>query len=266
MRPRLLPVCVAMLVLSALAAAQTTPDRNPQAMSTIGKSLAALAQGNLSAVLTDQEPLTASGTYTQFTSDGEQTFPLTVEAIGARNIRWDVQREDGQVTTVVQGPTGWIRDPKGTTTLSVSQLPGRGAEALPLLLLADWYSSTQVAFQPPDTQHIKGHTFTHVVTWRSPAAAASLPGFPSAYKKMTRCEVYLDPVTFMPMRLRYYAHPKDWRINIPVDIVFSSFKRTGGVVFPTTVTRYVQGQKEGEIQFSTVSLGATVNPDDFTRR
>jgi hypothetical protein len=85
----------------------------------------------------------------------------------------------------------------------------------------------------------------------------------TVYEATHQREIYLDQQTGLPFRLRYYRHPMDWRVGVPVDVEYSNFQTIGGISFPMTITTYVGDQKITQIQYQSLNLNASIPDADF---
>lgn len=244
------------------AFAQTTPApvRDPQAVASLQSALAALGGAAQSAPTS----IVASGTYTQFLANSTASYPLQVEALGFDKFRWQMVTPDqGTVVTIVSGATGWHQTSQETDGIPVGQIPGNTFETFPALSLALWANSTTVSVTMVGPETLAGETVLHISV--TPTLVGNTdPNLEKIYESTHQREIFLDHQTFLPVRVRYYSHPTDWRVAIPIDLALSDFQPVNGLLFPFSITRYVNGQEVATIQYTSFTLNSTLSDSDFT--
>jgi hypothetical protein len=85
----------------------------------------------------------------------------------------------------------------------------------------------------------------------------------TVYETTHQRGIYLDQQTGLLVRLRYYRHPMDWRVGVPVEVEYSNFQTIGGISFPMTITSDIGDQEITQIQYQSLSLNASVADSDF---
>ena len=223
---------------------------------------AAAAMGVGPASITSLE---AAGTYTVFRNDGPFTRSLRAKVLGFDKVRWELDDPDGTVVTVVRSNGGWTETNGVSRHLSVSQVAGRRLEYLPTIAIAEWVQTTRTRSAAKGQVDIGGRAYERVYLERLDRTTND-EEFKENFRRMFRREVFLDSQTSLPARLRYFSHPGDWRIDRPVDLVYSNYQNVGGVLVPLTITRYMSDIKISEVQFMTFTPNAPVSESDFQRR
>jgi outer membrane lipoprotein-sorting protein len=234
--------------------------RDAQAVSILQAALAALG----ATPQLKQDSIVASGTYTRFLADSQTvSFPVRVKVLGDKQFRWEVDTPgQGTVVTIVSGTSAWSQTLKGTEAIAVSNIPGSTFEPFPSLFLESWLNtvSTSVQFVGPET--IGEVPVVHLSVTPSLGDLVD-PDREKRYEATHRRELFVDQKTNLPVQLRYYKHPHDWRNEIPIDVHYSNFQTTGGVAFPLTVTTLLGEEKLTEIQFDSITPNAPVPPTEF---
>jgi len=234
----------------------TTVQRDPQALTVVQQAVSALGGAAPTS-------LTASGTYTRPLADSTVSYPLRVEVLGANKFHWEVDTPDlGTVITVVSGTASWSQSTQGTEQIPIAEIPGKTLENFPLLGLSDWASSSAIGLKMVGPETIAGKAVYHVMV-KPTLSGNTNPNRESVYEATHQREIYLDQQTNLPVRLRYYRHPLDWRVGIPVDVEYSNFKTIGGISFPMTVTTYLGDQKITQIQYQSLNLNVSIADSDF---
>jgi len=74
---------------------------------------------------------------------------------------------------------------------------------------------------------------------------------------LSQADLYLDPATLLPRRLRFERHPDgNIRQGVPVEIRYRNYKQIDGVTVPGTIERYYNGT----LQLSITITGADASP------
>jgi hypothetical protein len=233
--------------------------RDMQAITMLQQALAALG-GTGGA----PSSITASGTYTKYAGDGSTTaYPIRLEALGNDKFRREIDLSDGTHVVIVRGASGWTVSPQATDGLSLAQRAGNNLEDLPVLALAQWLSSTNVGLRAVGAETVAGTSVFHITVQPTALANASAH-LEKVYEETSRCEIFLDPQTSLPVRIRYYVHPTDWRVAIPVDLDLSNFQSIQGVLFPSTISRYINGRKLSTTEYQAITLNVSLSDADFS--
>jgi len=83
-------------------------------------------------------------------------------------------------------------------------------------------------------------------------------------RRMTQIDLYLDPATFLPARIRFNIHPdNNALIDIPVSIEFSSYQSIGGAMVPIHVAKYVNNTLALDVMAQHVSLNTGLTLTEF---
>jgi len=256
------PLCAlglaVVLVLSPSLVAQQSPAtpvaQAPQALGVIQAALSALAGPTVAVPAS----ILASGTYTR-TSDGTtESYPVQIKALGLTNFRWDTGGPQGTATVIVAGLSGWFQGPSSSRALALGETFGRGIEVFPLLLLSKWLNTAGVGMTwvGPDT--VSGQSVNHVTILPPATASAGEP------QQLAQCELYVNPQTGVPVRIRVYQHPIDRRASVPLDLDFTDYQAVSGLLFPMAISFSIAGQPMSEIHLQSIALNASVSASDFT--
>lgn len=242
---------------------QQAPSKDAQAASLMARSLAVMG----GQALASSSNLTALviGSYAQLDQGNPVSSPFTLKARGLDQIRWESSRPDGTVVNIFQKDAAWSITPKGTQQIPISGLVGRQFEVFPLLAIVKWLQAADVDVGQADTETVAGQSVFRIAI-RPKRSGKGTAEFQGAFEKMNHAELMLDATTLLPARLRYSLHPGDWRVNIPIELVFSDYQRMDGALVPTKVTRYLRNQKVDEYQIQSVQFNAQLNSSDFTLR
>lgn len=266
-RPILVGAVVISLVIAVPALGQQTNSaplpQDPQAVSALTAALAAMQGSSLLTSGKSQVAVLITGTYTSFTGTNTSPQPLRIKILGLDQIRWEMDEPEGTYVTVIEPNGSWRFGPTGSRMLPIRDAVGRQLEIFPILAVADWMATpTEYSCQMAGTDSISGRpaqhlTISHLPTWTNDANEQA------EIESLTKIDFYLDAQNNTPLRLHYNEHPRDWRVNVPVDLDFSNYQQVGGVSMPMTIDRFVIGVKVGEFQFTSVTFNASISPSDF---
>jgi hypothetical protein len=162
----------------------------------------------------------------------------------------------------VNGAVGWSVSPQDAQGLSISQLAGNKFEDLPVLAISEWVNSPSVRLQMMGTESLGGKTLIHVSVAPTGLSATDAH-LESVYEEASRCEIYFDSTTKLPVRIRYYDHPNDWREAFSVDLFLSDFRSVSGILMPFQSARYIGAVEISATTWQTFALNAAVNDTDF---
>jgi len=233
---------------------------DPEAVNLLQASLLALMGGTTSLPST----IVASGTVTPVWDNSAVPSAVTIYVQGTAKIRWEENLPGGTTAFVLNGPNAQSQIASTTTTLRPYEVAAKGIENFPILLLSRWLSSGNVQLRLVGAEIIAGQTVNHVSVLdfsqrTSPRNPWHHDGSRGQY------EMYLDPTTSLPVRLHYFQDTSDDVLFslLPVDIVYSNYQATGGLVMPFTLARYVKSTGTSVIQLQSIQHNAVINDQLF---
>lgn len=253
----------ALFCLVPLCAQQTTTattiTRDAQAVTVLQSALAALGGATQPAPTS----ITASGTYTRFLANAPVSYPLRVEVLGFDKFNWQIDTPDlGTITTVVSGTSSWSQCSQWKEQIPVAEIPGTALENFPMLALSEWVSSSTIGLKMGGSETIAGRAVYHITI--TPTLVGNTdPRREKVYESTHNREIYIDQQTNLPVRVRYYRHPTDWRVGVAVDVDYSNFQSISGISFPMTTTTSQNGQQVSQVQFQSVNLNTSISASDF---
>jgi hypothetical protein len=270
MSPSRLVLVLLFAFISHLAVAQQTasppasqsPQRDLQAIAILQRSAQLLRSTAAPISSTSQNGILVSGTYHVLSGLTSPDFAVRAKILSSTQVRWEFDQPDGMVSTVVSSGVGWRTGPSGTVGLPLGDMMGRQLEALPFLAISDWLSDPNVAVKDIGPQTIEGVQL-HLVTLAYPYRLEPSGTLTSIYQTVGTCDLYFDSTTNLPARMRFKQYPRDIRVGVPVELIFSDYKLVSGFQVPTTVGYSVYGQLVGEYHFDSVALNTPISPSDF---
>lgn len=242
-----------------VATTATPPAQSSQGIASLQSSLGLLT--GLSGAAPSS--LIASGTYVRLPDSNQpENYTISIKTLGLQSFRSDVIGPQGATTVIVNGTSGWMQDSTGGRALAIGETFGRGSEIFPILLISRWLGTPAIGVADPvqdtvnSTEVVRISITPQQVTL---AGSASLAGS----NRLAKCDLYVDPRTNLPIRIRVYKQPSDHRVEVPMDLDFSDFRSVGGAQYPFTITYSAGGQTIARLQLQTISLNVAVSASDF---
>jgi len=250
-------VLPAFLLLAIIAAGQNPPSSDPQALAYAAQSIAALTGG------TSISDVTLTGNVTW---NGTDSGTATLRALGTGESRMDLALSSGTRTEIRDAQTGvqlgqWT-NPDNTTGYFASQncysdavwfFPALGSLTVGQNGVLSYIG--QESRNGSSVQHIQSYVYDP--NW--PA------GVTPTDQQLSTMDFYLDATTLLPIAITYNAHPdNDATINLLVEADFANYQSLSGVVVPTHVQRYQQGNLVVDITLTGASFNTGIPLSVFT--
>jgi hypothetical protein len=81
----------------------------------------------------------------------------------------------------------------------------------------------------------------------------------SLSQHLTQADLYLDPITFLPLSYVYSSHPDDnAALDIPTEIRYSGYQSFGGAQIPLHVQKYINNILLLDLHFQNASLNTGI--------
>lgn len=246
------------LLLASLAFAQT-PQSNPQAVSFASQSIAALTRGTTIRDVT----LTVSSATWSGGMDPE-TGTATLLASGTAESRMNLVSSEGTRTEIRDASTGvpegqWIAEsgvsglfaPQNCATDAVWFFPALGSLAAgPGVVLSYVGQETR---NGATVQHLQSYVYQPNPNGTNPSP-----------QQLSAMDFYLDATSFLPVAIVFSAHPDNAAsTNMPVEVDFSNYQALNGILVPTRIQKYLQGNVLVDITISGASFNTGLPLSDF---
>lgn len=259
MRPRLLLLCLALLIFGVPAGAQTTPKRDPTALTLIAQAVNAAGGATAIAAIQDY---TATGTITYYWPGGPVQAKVTVKGRGPNQLRIDATLSQGVRSFGDNNGDVWQMDPDGTVRhhpFQHEEDPGDvifPVAELAKALVDDSISVTDLGLVTVDGQQ------EHEV--RLEKTFDQQDDRTGARAKMSVRDFFIDPSTYLVARTRDTIYQQDF-LNKPVahDVLYSGYRAFDGVAVAGTITQTIFHQRTFTIQLSQVSFNGGLTDSDF---
>jgi outer membrane lipoprotein-sorting protein len=209
--------------------------------------------------------LVASGVFTPLRSDVTPAYPVRVYLQDPDKFRWEEDPPEGTAATVINGNTAQLQSSFATNPLMSWEVAAKRSENFPIFLLARWLNAGGIKVDLLGLETLAGRDLYHIsILEISPRVLSVNPWNRDGNRG--KYELYVDPASSLPVRLRYYQETddKDFFSLVPVDVVYSDFRVTGGFVFPFSVERYIGGKALNVLRLESIQLNGAVTDQYFT--
>ena len=199
------------------------PVRDPQAISVLQSSIAAMGGTSAVAAITDT---TVTGTEPDISNPGGPPVPFTWQTSGVE-FRFTTQNSIGAYTAL--SGHGIPAQFKNGSWIPLARYVSRANLGfyLPALLLNGGIQNSNYSLQYVGSATVDGNAAIHIHAVDNSDATSQI---------VTPQEWYFDPGTFLPVRVEY-SIPDERNVNssIPASMEFSNYQSVSGVAVPFQV-------------------------------
>lgn len=244
----------------ALQVATTVVTRDPQSVTLLQRSLAALVGTNAVRDVT----LNANATWIAGSDNETGTAVLKATSIGQGRI--DLSMPTGprsEIVDISQTPlTGsWSGPDSIWHAMAYHNLFTEPSWFFPTFLVARVLSTSGYAVSAPDSETKNGISVEHVTVYQQ-SAQLNVPSKLTA--TLSRIDMYLDASTLLPMAVDFNLHPdSDALTNIPVEITFSNYQNTQGALTPYHIQKFIQDGLNLDFTVTSVQFNTGIANTDF---
>jgi hypothetical protein len=256
---RLLRLFLLILVGSTVLFSQNRlPASNPQAVSFASRSIAALTGGQAI------QDVTLTGTVTWSGGASPETGTATLLASGTGESRMSLVLTSGTRTEIRDASTGvpqgkWISE-SGASGLFASQNCATDA-AWFFPVLGSLAAGPNVVLTYVGQETRNGEAVQHIQSYVYQANSAGVNPSP---QQLSTMDFYLDAATLMPVAIIFNAHPdNNASTNLPTEVDFSNYQIFNGILVPTHIQRFLQGNVLVDITISSASFNTGLPISDF---
>jgi hypothetical protein len=264
--PRPLPFFLVVFLVAIPVFAQSTsttsPTSNPQAVALLQKSVDALTGG---VAVSD---VTLTGNAHRIAGSDDELGQFTLEAKGTQESKIALTLSGStyaEVHNVSEGSPAGSYASSDSTVEPLAQHncftdPAWFFPALSSLASALSNPTENVAYVGQET--LDGTSVQHVRVWltvQSPDAAAI-----KLIAHLSTIDWYLDTSSLLPVAEEFTTHPADnASLDLSVEIRFSNYQRTDGVLVPLHVQKFLNGGLTLDLNITSVSLNTSPPDSDF---
>jgi hypothetical protein len=256
-----LGVLLSLLLLAVSFGFSQTATTDPQALSYLTRSVAAMRNGASAQAITD---ITLTGTARRIAGSDDETGTATLKVTA-----------DGQSSVELSFPSGVRKEvrskfdngfPKGSWSgpdgkvheAALHNLMTDSTSVMPLLMLIRIAASAKPSIVDVGQENKNGASVVHLSV--QPPQAASL----SQLQPLSQTEIFLDASTLLPAALSFNIHPdNDMNTNIAAEIRFSDYRAVNGILLPFHVQRLLNNSLTLDLQFQSAVLNSGLAATDF---
>ncbi len=260
MHGRAVVVCILFFPCCLGASAQTVPQRDPQAVLLLQKSLSALS-GSVQI-----QDVTLSGAVQSTAGSDRESGTAILEGTLSGQGRIDLDLPSGprsEVRDLSPGNfAGSWSDPVGTWhPIAGHNLWTDPTWFFPAFLILRTLSNASYGISPPDMETLNGTSVEHIAVFQayggSQQPTASLGG-------LGKIDIYLNAQSLVPAAIEFNVHPDDdAQVNIPVRVEYSNYQPSEGAVVAYRIRKYLQDGLVLDISLSSVQINTGLSSSTF---
>lgn len=247
LRTTIVIIISTLLVLVRLAAGQNPPASDPQALSYAAQSISAM----VGSVSISDVTLTGSVTW-----NGTDTGTATLRALGTSESRIDLTLTSGTRTEIRDSQTGaplgqWLAPNNASGSFASQNCWTDAVWFFPVLGSLAAGSNVVLSYVGQETWN--GESVQHIQSY---AYQPTQSGVTPSPQQLSTIDFYLDSTTLLPSAVTFNSHPDgNAGANLLIEVDFSNYQTISGVLTPTHIQKYQQGNLLVDITVS----GATFN-------
>lgn len=251
-----------LLLVSSVSNAQqasTPAPRDAGAVSLLQRSLAAVVGTN------PVNDVTLSGTANYIAGSDNETGTATLKATAIGQGRVDLSLSNGPRSEVVDAsqaaPTGSWCGPDGAWHSMVAHnLMADPSWFFPAFLLSRVLSTSTYAVSAVDSETINGVAAQHFTIYQQAQADPNA----TLIQNLSQIDIYLDPSALVPVAIAFNIHPdNNALVNIPIEIKFSNYLSTQGILVPNHIQKYIQNGLALDVTVSGTQFNTGLSSSDF---
>lgn len=260
MGSRLVTVLAALAIFCVPAVAQSTAQRDPQAVLLLQKSLAGLTVGS------PIHDITLTGNVRRLAGSLDESGSVTLEGTAAGQSRIEVTLPSGerlQVRDVSAAPwTGsWSHNNGTWHHIADQNLATDPTWFFPAFLINKVLSNAGYVISPAKAQTVDGASVECIAVEQEYSGSQQLP---SLLRKLSKADICLDSQSLLPVGIGFNIHPdNDALTNIPARVLFSDYRNVQGDTVPYRIRKYIQNGLAMDVTLTDVQLNASLSNSDF---
>ncbi len=241
------------LILKVVAAqTQAAPPQDPQAISVLQQSVAAMGT-------TVPSDSTATGTITTVAGSLTENGTITILSRGTNQTSEQILTPHGSTVVYSQGQASQLAGSTPSLLSNELSLSSQSPD-FPLPLLSASLNNSDTAYKYIGLETLNGRSAHHVQIWNS---YASTPGLQSLTSFTVR-DVWLDAVSYLPQRLSYVQRAAGGsEPGISVDVFYSNYQNVVGTLYPFSILKSFNGTSSATITIQNVVLNTGLSDSNF---
>jgi hypothetical protein len=212
--------------------------------------------------------ITLAGTAESIAGSDDETGSVLLKATAGGQSRIDLSLSAGvrsEVRSVDGGgsPIGVWSGPDGVQhAISYHNLFTDPSWFFPALTVRRLVNITGLLGSYVGLETLNGQSVHHISFAQPPDAAAGANA--SIIQHLTQIDLYLDPMTLLPVALSFATHPDNNELlDIPVQIQFSGYQNISGVQTPFHIQKFLNGSLSLDLQVQSATLNTGIPASAF---
>lgn len=251
--------CTAVAVIclaSRLGAQEVSPQRDVEAVAILQQSATAMGVVNLA----DIHDTVAQLQVTTYRGERTRTGNAVVKTLGREYSRTQTDSSDLQTVLVTRTEAAYLKTgTEKTRRIPLLSLGPAGMSEVPLLSIVGQWQDSSLKLEYAGLETRDGSSLYHLRMRRPNRAHRSeLGDFAPA------CEAYIDPATFLVVKLVYSMRPPaNLLYSEPVEVSYADYRPVSGILIPFKVSYRVRGRLVSEHQVVSFAVNQGVQQSEF---
>lgn len=249
-------------VVQAQQAPTPTPSpRDPQAVSLLQRSLAALVG------TTTLNDVALTGNANWIAGSDEEIGSATLKATAIGQGRVDLSLSGGPRSEVIDtsqaAPTGsWCGTDGTWRSMITHNLYADPTWFFPTFLISRVLSTSSYAISPMDAETQNGVAVEHVTIYQQQSGTTS--ELATLIQGLSQIDLYFNPSTLLPVSIAFNTHAdNNATLNIPIQIRFANYQMVQGVSVPYHIQKYIQNGLALDVAVTGVQVNTGLSATDF---
>ncbi len=248
---RLVLLSIWSLLVPGSVAAQA-PPRDPQAVAILQQSLVAMGR----VIPSDS---VASGTVVVVAGSRTENGTMRVLTRGTNQSAEQIETPEGKRSIIYsQGLANRI-DGTGTATFTLELAASSQSPCFPLVLIAGALNNPDIGFQYLGLESLGGSRAHHLRAWNTFSSNAKL-----RLAEFTVKDLWIDAASGLTLRISYTERAGGGaESRIPVVVLYSDYRNVGGVLYPFSIQKSLNGTPWAKITIFQVAFNTGLTDKDF---
>lgn len=245
----------ALLFCCVSVVSQQIAQQDAQALAVLRQAITAMGRS----VPSDS---TATGTITTVAGSLTESGTIMIRTRGINQTLEDIQTTHGSRLTYSQGQAGQSTS-TSAKSLRLELAVTTQCPDFPLPLLASAITAQDMAYRYVGLETSGGSSLHHIQFWNSFASSPDLQSLASLSVR----DVWIDATSGLPQRISYSLHYAQGAVTaVPVDVFYADYRNVGGVLYPFSIQKSLNGTPWGIITIQHVALNTGLTDADFPTR
>jgi hypothetical protein len=237
------------------AAAQTTAasaQRDPQALSLLSQSLAAMTKG---AVIQD---IKLQAHVTRTAGSETDAGPAVLEAAAYNQSNLNYAFTSGPRTEIRNGSAGVWSGPDGQNhPIALHNTWVAAPWFAPALIVQSWIQDSSFSLSYIGPEDRNGEQVQHVRASHNVSANTQIAA-------LSATDLYLDSRSLLPVALAFDTHPdNDLGLNLPIQVTYGDYQAFGGLQAPARIQSFLQNSLLWDVSVTATSANNGLAASEF---